>query len=136
MKEVTAAIILKDNKVLIAQRAPDDKLAGKWEFPGGKIEPGETLEECLKREIREELAVEIEVSDFFGESIYIYQSGAIKLMAFLCKWISGDFTLIVHSRIAWVNHHELDLFDFAPADIPLVEKLKAAFIIHRLIDDF
>ncbi|MHB1654630.1 MAG: (deoxy)nucleoside triphosphate pyrophosphohydrolase [Desulfitobacteriaceae bacterium] len=55
MKEVTAAIILKNNKVLIAQRAPDDKLAGKWEFPGGKIEPGETPQECLKREIREEL---------------------------------------------------------------------------------
>lgn len=54
MKEVTAAIILKDNKVLIAQRAPGDKLAGKWEFPGGKIEPGETSQECLKREIREE----------------------------------------------------------------------------------
>ena len=124
MKQVTAAIILKDNKVLIAQRAPDDKLAGKWEFPGGKIEPGETPQECLKREIREELDVDIEVADFFGESIYAYQSGTIKLMAFWCKWISGDFTLKVHSQIAWVNHNELDLYDFAPADIPLVDKLK------------
>lgn len=125
MKEVTAAIILKDNKILIAQRAPADNLAGKWEFPGGKIEPGETPKECLKREIREELDVEIEVSDFFGESIYMYNSGTIKLMAFWCKWISGDFRLKVHSQIAWLNLHEFDLYDFAPADLPLVEKLKA-----------
>ena len=125
MKEVTAAIILIDNKVLIAQRAPDENLAGKWEFPGGKIEHGETSQECLKREIREELNVDIEVSDFFAESIYAYYSGTIKLMAFWCQWISGDFTLNVHSQIAWVNCHEFDLYDFAPADIPLVEKLKS-----------
>ena len=125
MKEVTAAIILKDNKVLIAQRALGENLAGKWEFPGGKIELGETPQDCLKREIREELDVDIEVLDFFGESIYTYHSGTIKLMAFWCQWMSGKFTLKVHSQIAWVNHNELDLYDFAPADIPLVEKLKS-----------
>ena len=125
MKEVTAAIILKDHRILIAQRALGQNLAGKWEFPGGKIEPGETRQECLKREIREELDVDIEVSDFFGESIYAYHSGTIKLMAFWCKWISGEFTLKVHSKLAWVNCNELDLYDFSPADIPLVEKLKA-----------
>jgi len=124
LKEVTAALILKDNHVLIAQRAADDKLAGKWEFPGGKIESGETLQECLKREIKEELDVDIDVLDFFGESIYTYQSGTIKLIAFWCKWISGDFTLKVHSQIVWVKQSELDLYDFAPADIPLVEKLR------------
>lgn len=124
MKEVTAAIILKDNSVLIAQRAPGDKLAGKWEFPGGKIEPRETPQECLKREIKEELDVDIEVLDFFAESIYTYNSGKIRLMAFWCKWVSGDFTLKVHSNFAWVNHNDLALYDFAPADIPLVEKLK------------
>jgi 8-oxo-dGTP diphosphatase len=128
MKEVTAAIILKDNKVLIAQRTPDDKLAGKWEFPGGKTETRETPQECLKREIREELDVEIEVLNFFGESIYTYHGGTIKLVAFWCKWVSGEFSLNVHSHIVWVNHYELNLYDFAPADIPLVEKLKAAMI--------
>ncbi|ODA39241.1 8-oxo-dGTP diphosphatase MutT [Desulfosporosinus sp. BG] len=125
MKEVTAAIILKNNKVLIAQRVPSDKLAGKWEFPGGKIELGETPQECLKREIKEELDVDITVLNFFGESIFAYPSGTIKLMAFWCKWISGEFTLKVHSQIVWVDRHELGLYDFAPADISLVEKLKA-----------
>ncbi|MDI6880970.1 MAG: (deoxy)nucleoside triphosphate pyrophosphohydrolase [Desulfitobacteriaceae bacterium] len=125
MKEVTAAIILNGDKFLIAQRAPGENLAGKWEFPGGKIEPEETPQVCLKREIKEELDVDIEVLDFFGESIYEYDSGEIRLMAFWCKWISGDFSLSVHSRIEWVNRVQLDLYDFAPADIPLVQKVKS-----------
>ena len=125
MKEVTAAIIITDNKVLIAERAPGENLAGKWEFPGGKIEEGESPRECLKREILEELEIDIEVKDLFGESIYAYHSGTIKLMAFWCQWISGDFRLSVHSRIEWVTRQQLELYDFAPADIPLVEKLRA-----------
>lgn len=125
MKDVTAAIIIKDNKVLIAQRAPDEKMAGKWEFPGGKIEPGETPQQCLRREIIEELEVEIEVNDFFGESIYRYEHGEIRLLAYFCQWVSGSFRLHVHSRIEWVGKNELDSFDFAPADVPLVERLKS-----------
>lgn len=125
MKEVTAAIILKENKILIAQRAPGENLAGKWEFPGGKIESGESPQECLKREIREEFDVDIEVLDYFGESIYDYSSGTIKLIAFWCQWKAGDFILKVHSQIAWCNPKELDQYDFAPADIPLVVKLKS-----------
>ncbi|HBV87425.1 MAG TPA: 8-oxo-dGTP diphosphatase MutT [Desulfosporosinus sp.] len=135
MKEVTAAVIIKDKRVLIAQRTKDDKLAGKWEFPGGKIEPGETLQECLKREIKEELEVDIDVLDFFGESIYNYPGGTIKLMAYWCEWISGDFTLKVHSQIVWANRNELDLYDFAPADIPLVEKLKQAIALESCSGD-
>ena len=136
MKEVTAAVIIKDNSVLIAQRAGDDQLAGKWEFPGGKIELGETPQECLKREIKEELDVEIDVLDSFGESIYSYQSGTIKLMAYWCKWISGDFNLKVHSQIVWAKSYELDSYDFAPADIPLVKKLSESSLFkHPTIGD-
>jgi 8-oxo-dGTP diphosphatase len=122
---VTASIILRDDRVLIAQRPPADKLAGKWEFPGGKIEAGETPQECLKREIREEFDVVIEVLDFFAESVYAYESGTIKLLAFWCRWLAGDFTLKVHSRIVWADYEELEHYDYAPADIPLVEKLKS-----------
>lgn len=128
MKEVTAAVILRNQQVLIAQRASSDKLADKWEFPGGKIEPGESPQACLKREIKEELDVNIEVLDFFAESIYTYPTGTIKLLAYWCKWISGDFSLKVHNQINWIKQHELDLYDFAPADIPLAEKLRQSEI--------
>lgn len=124
MKDVTAAVIIRNNRVLIAQRAPNEKMAGRWEFPGGKIEPGETPQQCLGREIREELEVDVEVLDFFGESIHTYEHGTIRLLAYFCDWVSGEFRLHVHSRIEWVAGEELDHFDFAPADKPLVKKLK------------
>ncbi|CAA7602358.1 NUDIX hydrolase domain protein [Acididesulfobacillus acetoxydans] len=125
MKEVTAAIIVRDGRVLITQRAPGENLAGKWEFPGGKIEAGETPEECLKREIKEELNVDIEVLSFFGQSSYEYDSGTIRLKAFYCRWIAGDFSLRVHSRLEWVTGRELERYDFAAADIPFAQKLSS-----------
>ncbi|HHW00123.1 MAG TPA: 8-oxo-dGTP diphosphatase MutT [Clostridiaceae bacterium] len=124
MKLVTAAIIINSGKVLIAQRAENQNQAGKWEFPGGKVEPGETPEECLKREIKEELGINIEVKDFFGESIYHYDTGAIKLIAYKAQWTDGEYKLTAHSQIKWVKPQELDNYDFAPADICFVERLK------------
>lgn len=124
MKLVTAAIIMNNGKVLIAQRAENQDLAGKWEFPGGKVESGETPEECLKREINEELGINIKVSDFYGETTYQYDTGAIKLMAYKAQWIDGEYKLSVHSQIKWVKPHELENYDFAPADIYFVKKLK------------
>jgi len=128
MKLVTAAIIINNGKVLIAQRAENQQLAGKWEFPGGKVEPGETPEECLKREIKEELGINIEVNDFFGESTYHYDTGTIKLLAYKSQWIDGECKLSVHSRIKWVKPYELENYDFAPADIYFVNKLKEELI--------
>lgn len=128
MKDVTAAILRYNDRVLIAQRPEHDALAGKWEFPGGKREQGETLQQCLQREMKEEFDIDIEVMDFFGESIYEYDKGKIRLLAFWCRWISGELVVNVHSRIAWVHRDEWDKYDFAPADIPLVQKLKS--IIH------
>lgn len=123
MKEVTAAIIVHNNRVLIARRGPGQKLAGKWEFPGGKIEVGETPEACLVREIKEELGVEIEIDEFFGESLYRYEAGEIRLLGYKAKWVAGDIKTTVHSEIRWIGQDELGDYDFAPADLPFVEKL-------------
>ena len=124
MKKVTAAIIIKDGLFFIAKRKKSDKLANKWEFPGGKIENGETAEECLKREIEEELRINVRIGDFFGESFYQYPQGAIQLLAYWVYWDSGSIELMVHDEFKWVSLKELDYYDFAPADIPLVKKLK------------
>ena len=127
MKEVTAAIIIDNNKILIAQRGANEKLAGKWEFPDGKIELDETPQECLKREIKEELEVDIEVGDYLGESIYTYPNGEIKLIAYFATVVDGDIKLSVHDKIDWITIGEIDEYDFAAADIYFVEKLKEEF---------
>ena len=127
MKEVTAAIIIDKNKILIAQRGANEKLAGKWEFPGGKIELGETPQECLKREIKEELEVDIAVGNYLGESIYTYPNDEIKLIAYFATILDGDIKLSVHDKVEWITISQIDKYDFAPADIPFIEKLKEVF---------
>ena len=124
MKKVTAAILIKDGLFFIAKRKKADKLANKWEFPGGKIENGETAEQCLKREIEEELKINVRIGAFFGESFYQYPQGAIQLLAYWVYWESGSIELMAHDEYKWVSLSELDYYDFAPADIPLVKKLK------------
>jgi 8-oxo-dGTP diphosphatase len=128
MKKVTAAILINNGKVLIAKRKATEKLGNMWEFPGGKIEDGETPEECLKREIREEFNIDIEVGNFFGESIYQYKHGAFQLLAFFASWKNGDLSPTVHEEYRWVPIKELSKFDFLPADIPLVNKLEREHI--------
>lgn len=127
MKEVIAGVIVDNNKILIAKRGANEKLAGKWEFPGGKIEEGETHQECLKREINEELEVDIEVGNYVGESIYTYPNGEIKLIAYFTTIVGGDIKLSVHDVVEWITIDKIDKYDFAPADIPLVKKLKEVF---------
>lgn len=123
IKQVAAAIILQGGKVLIAQRAAKDKLALKWEFPGGKLETGETPEECLAREIDEELGLCIAVSGHFMTSFYRQASGMIELMAFFAEVHSGDMRLNVHADVRWVLPQDLETIDFAPADIPIAHQL-------------
>jgi 8-oxo-dGTP diphosphatase len=120
---VTAAILSRGQKVLIARRPATDKLANKWEFPGGKVEDGETPEACLARELREELGIEARIGRFLGESCYHYEHGSIRLLAFQAYWDAGDFDPKVHDEIRWASLEELEHYDFAPADIPFVKKL-------------
>ncbi|MDN4078152.1 (deoxy)nucleoside triphosphate pyrophosphohydrolase [Paenibacillus polymyxa] len=123
MKLVTAAIIHNDGEFLITRRGPDNKLAGKWEFPGGKLEPNETLEECVRREIKEELRIDIKVGQQLGESVYSYGDGSIKLIAFWATWVSGEIQLIDHDQLHWVNKETILQYDFLPADLPFVKQL-------------
>ena len=122
---VTAAIIQHKGKILIARRPEGDPLAGKWEFPGGKIEPGEAPAECLRREIKEELGIEISVGEFFADSIYYYPAKIIRLQAFRATWMSGRIELRSHDAIEWVTTKDLKKFDFAPADIPFINNLQS-----------
>jgi 8-oxo-dGTP diphosphatase len=123
MIDVTAAILVKDGKVLIAKRKPDDQQPDKWEFPGGKIEAGESARRCLKREMREEFGIDVRVGKFLGESIYDYPHASIRLLAYLAEWQAGNLALKDHADFAWAQCDRLDEFDFAPADLPFVRKL-------------
>jgi 8-oxo-dGTP diphosphatase len=124
MIDVTAAIMIKDNRVLIARRQFDDRLAGKWEFPGGKIRNNETPEACLKREMAEEFGIVVAVGAFMGESIYHYPHDSIRLLAYRTDWIRGDLHPRVHAEYRWVSYDQLAAFDFSAADLPFVKKLK------------
>ena len=128
MTKVTAAIFVQDGMLLIAKRKPTARLPDLWEFPGGKIEPNETPEECLKRELKEEFDIEASVVKYYGSNIHTYDFGTIELMAFRTSWDTGDFKLKDHEEIRWVFTHELDQYDFAPADTAFVDKLKSGKI--------
>jgi 8-oxo-dGTP diphosphatase len=123
VKTVTAAIIKKENKVLLTRRKPGEKLEGFWEFPGGKIEEDETPQECLRRELTEELGVVTDVLEQVAESIFSYDHGSIKLIALRTNIVSGNITLSVHDQVEWVKLNELLSYKLAPADIPIAEKI-------------
>jgi 8-oxo-dGTP diphosphatase len=120
---VTAAIIQEQNKILIAQRKRDSDLPLKWELPGGKIEKNERPDECLQRELREEFGIETEILDVFSSNIHYYKHAKIELLAYQAKYVSGEFNLNSHEKILWVDIEGLKDYDFAEADIPIVNKL-------------
>lgn len=124
MIEVTAAILIKDDKFLIAQRKANNKLPNKWEFPGGKVENDETPEQCLKREMKEEFGIDVSVGEFLAESVYDYDHISIKLLAYRTFWDDGEIRIKAHQSIGWVTTDEIEHYDFAPADIPFVEKIR------------
>ena len=122
--KVTAAILIKDGKIIIAKRKAEDYLGDKWEFPGGKIENNETPEQCLKREIKEVFDIDVSVGEHLGSSIYHYDHISIELLAYRTYWESGSINLKDHDEFKWVSLKQLDEYDFAPADIPFVDKLR------------
>lgn len=123
-KDVTAAVILKRGRVLIAQRPLGGMLGGLWEFPGGKREPGESLPECLQREIREELGIEIAVGRELARVEHAYTHFSITLYAFICRHVSGRPRAIQVADWHWVPLDDLDRFAFAVTDRKVIQALR------------
>ena len=123
---VTAAVLERDGRIIIAQRKGSDPLAGKWEFPGGKIEPGETPEQCLQRELNEEFDIDVSIGERLGANVHRYPHISIELIAFRASWIGGTIRMNDHKAYRWVTIDQLGGYDFAPADIPFVDMLRRA----------
>lgn len=121
---VVAAIIENNEKdIFCALRSPEMTLANYWEFPGGKIEEGETKESALKREIMEELGCEIEVLSHVEDTTYEYEKVIVRLETFMARILSGTPQLKEHAEMKWMPRQDLQKLDWAPADIPAIEKL-------------
>lgn len=123
--KVAAAIILQGDKIFATQRGYGAFKDG-WEFPGGKIEEGETPRQALVREIREELDTEIEVGELFDTVEYDYPTFHLSMNCFLCTVKSGNLVLKEHEAARWLTRETLDSVDWLPADIALIKKLKEA----------
>ncbi|GGI01870.1 (deoxy)nucleoside triphosphate pyrophosphohydrolase [Mammaliicoccus vitulinus] len=119
--EVVGAVIFSDNKVLCAQRNENMSLPLMWEFPGGKVEQDESEVDALKREINEEMLCDLEVGDKITSTAYEYDFGIVNLHTYKCKLKEKIPTLTEHKSIKWLNIHELESLEWAPADIPAVK---------------
>lgn len=125
---VVGAVIVKDGEILCAQRGPDGSLPGMWEFPGGKIETGESARQALQREITEELECEVVVGDEVTTTIHEYDFGTVTLTTFYCELLDGKTpTLTEHSEVRWLRPEHLTSVEWAPADVPAIELIQEQY---------
>lgn len=118
---VTGAVLVKDDRILAAKRGPKMSLPGYWEFPGGKIERGESPEQSLKRELQEELLCDAIVGKKITTTEHEYDFGIVVLSTYYCTLVDKEPQLTEHAEIRWVAPEDLSSLDWAPADIPAVE---------------
>ena len=123
--DVVAALIIKDDKIFLAKRATgDSSLLGKWEFPGGKVDPGESEEKAVEREIEEELGIQVKADFYLTNNVCEYPTKTVNLKLYKCSFTAGNLTLSAHSDYEFVNKDKLLDYDLAPADIKLAEYIK------------
>ena len=128
---VAAAVIRKDNKIFATQRGYGE-LKGGWEFPGGKIEDGETPQEALKREIEEELDTEILVGELIDTIEYDYPTFHLSMDCFWCEIVEGKLVLKEHEAARWLDRKTMDDVEWLPADVTLVGKIKELLLLFNL----
>jgi 8-oxo-dGTP diphosphatase len=122
--DVAAALVFRDGKLLITQRHADAHLGGLWEFPGGKREPNETFEDCLARELREELGIEVAVGELVEKLTHAYPEKTVHLRFYRCRWIQHEAQPLECPAFQWVNAAELKDYAFPAADARLLDKLR------------
>ena len=125
---VVAGAIIKDNKVFAAQRGNKGETKFKWEFPGGKIEPGETPEQALARELKEELKIDVKVYELITSIVDEYETQILHIDTYRCELVDGTPTLTEHIDMKWSNKNELDELIFSPADKPTLVKIKKEYL--------
>ncbi|MEB9895596.1 (deoxy)nucleoside triphosphate pyrophosphohydrolase, partial [Bacillus cereus] len=121
--KVSAGVIIDKDKVLITRRASKENFAGGWEFPGGKLESCETPQECVARELKEELNIDVAVGDFCTEVTHNYEAFSVNLIAYYCTMVKGEISLSVLDGYKWIKIKDLLEYDLLPADVPIAEKV-------------
>ena len=123
--EVAAGLVVRGGRYLIAKRKAGTHLGGLWEFPGGKREPGESLEDCLRRELREELGIDVTPPVHFRVIRHEYREKTVELHFFRCTVRRGEAVALDCEEVRWVMPNEMANYEFPPADRPLIEALQA-----------
>ena len=120
---VLCGVILDESNRILITRKRKGEFAGKWEFPGGKIEKGETYEECLSRELKEELSIQVSVKSHYIDYIYSYPNFSVNLIAMVCLYEKGDIKLTEHDQFYWAIPTDLTKYEFIDGDVRLVNEI-------------
>lgn len=122
--EVSAGLVFRHGLLLITRRHPDAHLGGLWEFPGGKQDPGESAEDCLKRELMEELGIEVDIKKLLETIEHEYPEKSVRLKFFHCLWLRNEPRTIACEDFAWISREQLAKYSFPAADAQLLKKLQ------------